>query len=333
MRVALIFLLTVTAWPQEPTFKTHAREVIVPVSVMTNAGKPVENLTEKDFQVFNDGKPQRVRMVLRDSNPLPIYAVIVLQLDDSSAPALAKIKKTASMISGYITNDMGIEQHSKAAVVTAADQVNLRQNFTADPDMLGDTFAKLSAKGNSGRLIDGINLACDLLKSTDTAARRIIVLISGTQDNGSAARFSDVVVKAQSENVVIYTVSYSAFVTAFTQKASDRPPQPDEPGLYDPNNHGGVNLLAIPMLLAQLGKTNVAEAFAQSTGGSHQKFTTLRSLETQLATIGTDIHNRYVLSFVPPTSQPAGYHELSVKLRTPGDRRIHARAGYWTAPE
>lgn len=333
MKAVLIFLLTTTVWAQEPTFKTRTREVIVPVSVLMKSGKPVENVTASDFQVLNDGQPQRVQMILRDASPLPIDAVIVLQLDEGSAPALAKIKKTASLISGYITNDMGIEQPSQAAVVTAADEVNLVQKFTADPDILGDTFAKLSAKGASARLIDAVNLACDLLATTDPRARRIIVLLSESRDLGSATRFSDVVVKAQSENVTIFTVSYSAFVTAFTQKASDRPPPPDLPGLYDPSNHGGVNLLAIPALLAQWGKTNVAEAFAQTTGGFHQKFTTLRSLETQLTTIGMDIHNRYVLSFAPPASQPPGYHQLSVTLRSPGDRRVHARAGYWTTPE
>ena len=87
------------------------------------------------------------------------------------------------------------------------------------------------------------------------------------------------------------------------------------------------------MLLAQLAKTNVAEAFAQSTGGSHQKFTTLHGLETQLTAIGTEIHNRYILTFVPPESQPPGYHQLSVRIRNPEEQRVHARAGYWSAPE
>ncbi len=174
---------------------------------------------------------------------------------------------------------MGTGRPSLAAVVTVADDVSLIQKFTADQDVLGDAFAKLAAKGNSGRITDGVNLACDLLGTTDNAARRVIVPVSESRDVGSRANFSDVVVKAQSKDIVIYTVSYSAFVTAFTQKASDRPSPPDQPGLYDPNDHGGVNPLVLPILLAQLAKTNVAEAFAQSTGGSHQKFTTLRGLE------------------------------------------------------
>jgi len=227
---------------------------------------------------------------------------------------------------GNITNDIGIGQPSLAAVVTVADEVRLAQNFTADPYVLGDTFAKLAATGNSSRLIDGVSLACDLLAARNTAARRVIILIGESRDVQSRAHFSDVVVKAQRNDVVIYTISYSAFMTAFTQKPSDRPPQPDQPGLYDPSNHGGVNVLAVSMLLAQLAKTNIAEAFAQSTGGSHQKFTTLRGLEMQLTVIGTEIHNRYILTFTPPESQPPGYHELSVKIRKAEDRLVHSRA-------
>jgi len=100
MKTGLILLFTAATWAQELTFKTRAHEVIVPASVMTKTGEPVEGLRADDFQVFNDGKPQLVQMVSSDSSLLPIYAVIVLQLYDGSAPALAKIKKTASMIGG-----------------------------------------------------------------------------------------------------------------------------------------------------------------------------------------------------------------------------------------
>lgn len=316
---------------QDPSFKTKTREVIVPVSVLTKAGKPVEGLAEEDFKLLDDGRPQSVHMLSSDASPLPINAVIVVQVDGDSAPAIAKIKKTASLISGYITNDMGLRQPSQAAVVTVADEVKLAENFTADPDRLKAAFAGVSTTGSSSRLIDGVSLACDLLAATNPAARRVIVLISESRDAGSKSHFADVVVKAQKNDVVIYTISYSAFLTAFTQRASERPAPPDQPGLYDPSSGGGgMNLLAIPALLAQLAKTNVAQAFAQTTGGSHEKFNTLRGLETELAAIGTEIHNRYVLTFVPPETQAAGFHELTVTMRKAGDWQVHARAGYWS---
>lgn len=285
---------------------------MVPVSVMTKAGKPVENLSENDFLVLNDGKLQRVRMISRDSDALAIHAVLILQINGSSEAALAKIKKTASVISNYITNDMEMGAPSLAAVVTVSDEVRIEQDFTADPNTLGEAFAKITASGDSGRLLDGVSLACDLLEKRKEPARRVIVLVSESRDRQSKAHFADVAAKAQRDDVAIYPLSYSAYTTAFTQKASELQAPPDQPGVYDPNDHGGISLLGIGMELARLAKLNIAQALAQATGGGHNKFTTLHGLETQLTAIGTEIHNRYTLMFVPPEPQPTGYHLLSV---------------------
>jgi VWFA-related protein len=295
--------------------------------------KPVESLTAKDFIVLSDGQPQTIRMIPLDSEPLPVHAVFVLQTDGSSQPALAKIKKTGSLVSMYIANDMGTGIPSLTAVVTVTDEVRVVQAFSANPDWLQNTFDKISAGGGAARLIDGVNAACDLLAQRKESARQVIVLIGESRDSESKAHFQDVVVKAQKEDAVIYTISYSPIAIAFTQKASDIPPPPDEPGLYDPNVREGINLLAIPMALAQLAKLNVADAFAQATGGSHEKFNTLHGLEARLTAIGNEIHNRYVLTFVPPELQPPGYHQLSVRVRETGDWRIHARSGYWSDSE
>ncbi len=150
MKWAVVPLFAAAAWAQEPRFQTQAHEVVVPVSVLTKGGKPVENLSASDFLVLNDGKPQTVRLISRDSGGLPIHAVIVLETNDSSYAALAKIKKTASIVSSFITNDMETGAPSLAAVVTVSDEVRIVQDFTADPDILGDVFAKLSASGDSG---------------------------------------------------------------------------------------------------------------------------------------------------------------------------------------
>lgn len=331
--VALVCTIA-TAAAQEPQFHTRAHEVVVPVSVTTKSGKPVEGLEAVDFAVLSDGSPQRIRMVERDAGALPIYAVMVIQRNGSSEAALAKIKKTASIVSNYIANDMGNGAPSLAAVISASDDVRTEQDFTADPDLLRDVFQKMSAEGDAGRLLDGVNLGCDMLIGKKEAARRVVVLISESRDRDSKTRFADVVAKAQRNDISIYALSYSAYTTPFTQKASDVPPRPEQPGIYDPEAHGGgIPLLALPVELARLGKVNVAEALPRATGGGHEKFTTLRGLEMQLSEIGTEIHNRYVLTFVPPEAQAAGYHTLSVTLTRPGEFRVHARAGYWTGFE
>src|SRR5581483_4018233 len=137
-----------------------------------------------------------------------------------------------------------------AALVTTGGEIRVAQNFTADADLLDDAFIKLRERSGPNRIVDGVNRACDLLEARKERARRVILLISEARDEGSKAHFRDAVLRAQKENIVIYSISYSAYTTPFTQRAGDKPAAPDEPGSYDPENHGGVNLLAIPMALA-----------------------------------------------------------------------------------
>lgn len=60
------FLLVSPAWPQgkgRATFSTTTNVVVVNVTVLDRNGKPIESLTKDDFQVLEDGKPQRLQAV------------------------------------------------------------------------------------------------------------------------------------------------------------------------------------------------------------------------------------------------------------------------------
>ena len=58
-------LLAEPAVPQErPIFSTSANVVIVDVTVLGRDGKPVENLTKDDFELYEDGKLQNCRAAI-----------------------------------------------------------------------------------------------------------------------------------------------------------------------------------------------------------------------------------------------------------------------------
>src|SRR5580692_10399920 len=46
--------------PRGPVFTSNSELVLVDVDVRDHANKPVEGLTQNDFEVLEDGKPQQV---------------------------------------------------------------------------------------------------------------------------------------------------------------------------------------------------------------------------------------------------------------------------------
>lgn len=80
--VALLLsaLIAPPAFPQQaansrdPVFHSNVKLVVVNVNVVGRDGKPIETLTKDDFQVFEDGKPQRIQTLelqRLDNKPLP----------------------------------------------------------------------------------------------------------------------------------------------------------------------------------------------------------------------------------------------------------------------
>ncbi len=65
--------------PQVPTFRTQANLVVVDVTVLTS-GKPVTGLQPQDFQVLDDGVPQRVEFIAPTAVPLDVSLLVETNL-------------------------------------------------------------------------------------------------------------------------------------------------------------------------------------------------------------------------------------------------------------
>jgi VWFA-related protein len=79
-----------SAATSRPTFTVNARLVVLDVVVTDKTGKPVDDLTEKDFQILEDGEQQRIRSVeLPSAHQLPpaSAAVGASEVFDPAQPA------------------------------------------------------------------------------------------------------------------------------------------------------------------------------------------------------------------------------------------------------
>jgi len=305
---------TLLAQEQQPTFKTQAPLVVVPVTVSTKDGERIWDLKADDFQLLDNGKPREITVEPWGTYESHVSLVVVVQTSSISKAALLKVKKVASMLDS-ITGDGG-----EVAVITADSEVKTRLDFTKTWEPIQEAFEELYASGgNNGYILDGVDSAITLLSQRPQGQRRLILLLSEARDRGSKSKASDVLTRAQLNSVSIYTASYSAYVTPFTTKASE----------LQPEAAGGLDIFGLFMEIAHAAQQNVGHTLASYTGGRQLSFETLHHLENDLTEIGKEVHSQHQISFVPTSEQSPVYHELKVKLTDHPDAVIRARPGYW----
>lgn len=302
--------------PLAGQIRSNVQVVLAPTTVLDRKGNFVNGLSERDFLVTDNGKPRVFQMDSPDDLVAPLSVVFAVQTSESSAAALAKVQKIGSMLQPLILGERG-----KAAVVGFDDDVRVVRDFTGDPSALGKAFTLLKPAAAGGSVIFDAMYKCEeLLAAQGSNGRRVIVLVSESRDRGSRAPLDGVVATAQRDGIAIYPATYSAYATAFTAKPSDLPPP-----------SGGSGLLGIITETARLGKTNAADALAQSTGGEHLSFLTQKSLERLISRLGEELHSQYLISFQPQPGTEAGHHAIQVTVRGHPEYVVHARPGYWWA--
>jgi VWFA-related protein len=314
LRYALVAALGGFAFAQNPTFHARAPLVVVPVSVSSKKHVSIDGLTASDFVLLDNGVRQTVQVDPAGVYQSSVSLVVVVETSLVSHAALLKVKKTGSMIDGYITGADG-----EAALITAGSDVKLRQDFTSDGVHIRNAFEQLHAgDSDQGRMLDASLKGIELLAARAADRRRILLLVGESKDRGSKTTLQEVLAGAQRANVLIYALTYSAYVTPFTTKSSDLGPPPD----------AGVNPLAE---LSRLAKRNMAQALTVATGGRQLSFQTLHAFENDLTSIGKEIHSQYLLSFTPPAEPSPSYHSLEVSVNGHPEAVVRARPGYWTS--
>ncbi len=175
------------AQPETPTYQVSARDVIVDVVVTNDKGEPVKGLKASDFQVKEDGKPQKVDFFEGHTAktlppgaiaPLPqmppnVYtnvppappsdAVNVLLLDMLNTPE-QNFAYSREQVMQFLKN---VKPGTRMAIVTLGDKVNFVTGFTTDASTL---LAALSdtKKGQQGQVSQSLVTRSD--ESTQNAS-------------------------------------------------------------------------------------------------------------------------------------------------------------------
>jgi VWFA-related protein len=296
--------------PELPTQTLHLTTRLVDTyfSVRDKSGY-VLNLTPADCTVLDDHRPQTVKTLTQEKNlPLTIGILLdtsgsqqrVLPLERQSGARFLKDvltpKDQAFLISFDVNVDLLSDDTNAAAELTSAIDhatINAASASTGLPGIGSGPFPTAHPRGTL--LYDAVYLAAHE-KLASQAGRKVIVLLTDGDDQGSQKTLASAEEAAQQANAIVYAILLTdhPFADLSTGKpAMDHLTRATGGRVIDVGNNG-------PKLQA---------AFTQ--------------LQNQL-------RSQYLLTYTPTTPVDSKFHTLD--LTCGPDRTIQSRKGYYALP-
>jgi Ca-activated chloride channel family protein len=179
------------------TFRVNVKLVNVFSTVTNTGGSPVSSLKQEDFQVFEDGKPQKIAVFQRESE-LPLSIVIAIDTSLSTRNDQKLELDSARRFAHTILRPIdGISLFQFSEVV---DQLT---PFTADIRVIDRGISRIRT-GAATALYDTLYLGSDAL--LERRGRKVMVVITDGGDTVSKTSYQDAVREAQQAEVILYSI-------------------------------------------------------------------------------------------------------------------------------
>lgn len=173
------------------------------VSVIDKDGKPVTNLTKKDFSIYENNEKRKItRVNFLGTKPKPLSVLLVLDRSSSMVnEPIKKLKEAANYFVDLIPNEW------KIGVISFGTNVTYDVGFTNDKNLIKEKINSIQSGGNTPLYKTIIN-SIDYIKN-DINRGAIILFTDGVNDEQIASAKKEEVINAANNSIVpIYTIGY-----------------------------------------------------------------------------------------------------------------------------
>jgi len=268
----------------------------VPVSVHDKDGRPVNNLTKEQFQVFEDKVLQQIKLFVHEDVPISLGLVI-----DNSGSMRSKRERVNSAALTFVRES---NPEDESFIVNFDDSAYLEQDFTSSIGDLMDALDNLDTRGETA-LYDAVYLSVEKVVKEGKRDTKALLLVTDGEDNSSKYRFEEALTKLKESKVTLYAI-----------------------GLLEDNDQRGGLFKQPPSKKAKEALTQLAE----STGGVAYFPKSVDQVEELCKQIAHDLRNRYTLGYTPTNQKLDGaWRRVEVTINAAKTSKIALRnkPGYY----
>ena len=282
----------------EKPLRLNADLVTVITSVTDPEGNQVNDLTLKDFEIYEDDVLQPAAGIYREAQ-LPLRLVFLFDTSLSIRHRFDFEQRAAAQFLRQL-----MRPGDQAAIMSVSSDPRLEIQFTSDPERLVNTFAGLRPEGATalyGALIE----SAKYLRPSE--GRHVMVVLSDGTDTASAVTLAQALTAVQKCDAVIYAVHSTGIAPS-----------------------ANVQDLAGEFALKYMGEDTGGRAFFPPIYEDHKK--EARDLDEIYKRIAAEVRAQYVLTYYSNSARPGSYRSIRVQVKKPG-LQVRSRRGYYTAKE
>jgi len=294
VRLVRIILLLAAAAVVAAQIKVDVKVVNVLCTVSDGRGALVTDLSQGDFEIRENGKPQTIRYFARETD-LPLTLALLVDVSGSVRRFVDAEKDTATQFFREV-----LRPQDQAMLTGFSSTVVVWRDFTPSVPLLGEALKGMHAVPFKGLPKDGgpmpATLLYDVVSSTamnklkSVAGHKAMVIISDGIDIGSRTSLEVAVRQAQTANAIVYSICYPA------------------------QHESGCGYL---------------KNLSEPTGGRMFDLGSKKPLQEIFRIIEDELRSQYSLAFVPEnTAHDGTFRKLEVRVRR-GGLRVRARKGYY----
>jgi Ca-activated chloride channel family protein len=176
--------------------------------VIDRNSRPVNNLQEADFKIFEDNVPQEIDFFSKSE--VPTNYELVIDNSGSLRPQLEKVIEASKII----VNTNRPADETAIIRFVGRDKISVEQPFTTNKEDLIDSLDNLYIEGGQTAIIDAVYLAVENVdehqKSTSQVdrKRRAVILVSDGEDRDSFYTEKQLFELLRESDVQIYVIGF-----------------------------------------------------------------------------------------------------------------------------
>ena len=187
--------------------KFNAELVQLHVRVIDRNNRPIDNVPQNEFHVFEDGVPQPVESFTREEVPIS-YGLAV----DTSGSLRSQLQSVIDAGKTIINSNKPGDETFLVRFISS-DKIETVQDFTARKDLLEDGLDDLFVEGGQTAIIDAVYLTAEHVseyKKGDEGdrRRRALIVITDGEDRSSFYRQEQLFARLREEDVQIFVIGF-----------------------------------------------------------------------------------------------------------------------------